>query len=154
MNRRELLESATVFVAAVAAGQAAAADSGHDMAKMPMNHDHGHAQASRNQALIDAAADCVVKSNICFQHCLVLLGAGDLELAACAKTSSQTAALCQALLQMATAESKYLPQLAKVAMDVCKACEEECKKTEKHPECMACKEACAACYAQCKAIAL
>lgn len=87
------------------------------------------------------------------QHCLVLLGQGDKDLAACAKSSSQVSAMCTALQQMASAESKYLPQLAKVAMDVCKDCEEECKKTDKHPECKACGEACAACYKECKAIA-
>jgi Cys-rich four helix bundle protein (predicted Tat secretion target) len=82
------------------------------------------------------------------------MGEGDKDLAACAKSSSQVAALCAALEQLAAAESKYLPQLAKVAMDVCKNCEEECKKTEKHPECKACKEACAVCYKECKAIAI
>ena len=59
-----------------------------------------------------------------------------------------------ALQQLAAGESKYLPQLARVAMDACKQCEDECKKTDKHPECKACGEACAACYKECKAIAV
>lgn len=149
MNRRELLLGAAAMAAAATAGSAFAAEHNHDH-MMSMEHDH---QSTRNDALIAAAADCVLKANNCLQHCLVLLGQGDKEMAACAKSSSQVAAICTAMQQLASAESKYLPQLAKVAMGVCKDCEEECKKTEKHPECEACKEACAACYAECKKIA-
>ncbi len=150
MNRRELLLGAAAMAAAATAGKAIAAEHDHSQMNMPMAHNH---TSARNDALIAAAADCAVKANNCLQHCLVLLGKGDTTMAACAQSSSQALAMCNALQQMAAAESKYLPQLAKVAMDVCKACEEECKKTEKHPDCKACKEACAVCYAECKKIA-
>ncbi|HLP99005.1 MAG TPA: Csp1 family four helix bundle copper storage protein [Sideroxyarcus sp.] len=146
MNRRELLMGVAAMAAAATTGRAFAA--GHDHAM----HDH-HAMPSRNDKLIAAAADCTVKANICLQHCLDLLGQGDQSMAACAKSASQTVAICTALQQLAAADSRQLPQLAKVAMDICKECEEECKKTEKHPECKACKEACQACYNECKAIA-
>lgn len=146
MNRRELLLGAAAMAAAATAGGAFAAEHDHSM------HDH-HAMSSRNDKLIAVAADCVLKANICLQHCLDLLGKGDQSMAACAKSSSQVAAVCTALQHLASAESKHLPKLARAAMDVCKECEEECKKTEKHPECKACKEACAACYEECKKVA-
>ncbi len=148
MNRRELLLGAAAMAAAATAGKAFAAEHDHD--HMNMTHDH---HATRNNKLIAAAADCALKANICVQHCIVAMGKGEKDLAACAQSSSQVAALCAALQQLASAESKQLPQLAKVAMDVCKACEEECKKTERHPECKACKEACVTCYKECQAIA-
>jgi len=69
--------------------------------------------SSRNDKLIAAAADCVVKANICLQHCLDLLGQGDKSMAACAKSASQTAAICTALQQLAASGSKQLPQLPK-----------------------------------------
>jgi Cys-rich four helix bundle protein (predicted Tat secretion target) len=119
---------------------------------MDMGAMHHH-DSKLNKKLIAAAADCVLKANICLQHCIDLLGEGDTTMAACAKSSSQVIAVCTALQQLASANSKHLPQLAKVAMELCKECEEECKKTEKHPECKACKEACIACYKECKAIA-
>lgn len=147
MNRREMILGAAAMAAVATAGRTFAAE--HDHMAM---HDH-HAMSSRNDKLIAAAADCALKANICLQHCLVLLGQGDKSMAACAQSSSQAAAICAALQQLASAESKHLPQLAKVAMDICKECEEECKKTEKHPECKACKEACAACYEECRKIA-
>lgn len=146
MNRRELLLGAAAMAATAVAGSASAAEHDH------MMHDH-HAMANPHDKLLAAAADCVSKANICLQHCIVLLGQGDKSMANCAQSSSQVIAMCGALQQMAAANSKYLPQLAKVCMDVCKACEEECKKTEKHPECKACKESCAACYEECKKIA-
>jgi Cys-rich four helix bundle protein (predicted Tat secretion target) len=159
MNRRELLTSAAAMVAAVTTGSVFAAEPDHDMSKMDMgkmdmSHGHEHHKSTRNQKLIEAASDCILKANICLQHCLVLLGQGDKNMAACAQSASQVAAVCAALQQMASAESKHLPQFAKAAMDVCKDCEDECKKTEKHPECKACGEACAACYKECKAIAI
>jgi Cys-rich four helix bundle protein (predicted Tat secretion target) len=147
MNRREMILGAAAMAAVATAGRTFAAE--HDHMAM---HDH-HAMSSRNDRLIAVASDCALKANICLQHCLVLLGQGDKSMAACAQSSSQAAAICAALQQLASAESKHLPQLAKVAMDICKECEEECKKTEKHPECKACKEACVACYEECRKIA-
>lgn len=153
MNRRELLTGAAAMVAAVSAGRGFAAEHDHmDMGSMDKSH--AHHESTRNQKLIEAASDCGLKANICLQHCLVLMGQGDKELAACAKSASEVAAICTALQQLASAESKQLRQLAKVAMAICKDCEDECKKTDQHPECKACGEACATCYKECKAIAI
>lgn len=144
MNRRELLLGAAAMAAAATAGKAFAA--GHDH----MAHDH---KSRRNEKLIEVASDCVLKANICVQHCIVMMGQGEKDLAACAASSDQLIAMCMALQHFASAESKFLPQMAKLAMDICKDCENECKKTERHPECKACGEACAACYNECKKIA-
>ncbi|MBI3902726.1 MAG: four-helix bundle copper-binding protein [Nitrosomonadales bacterium] len=157
MDRRELLLGAASLAASAAAGSVFAAGEhehmNHEHMGMDMQHEHGHEKSTRNQKLIDAAADCVLKAQLCLQHCLVAMGKGEKELAACAMISSQTEAMCAALQQMAAAESKRLPQLAKVVMEVCKDCEDECKKTDMHPECKACGEACTACIKECKAIA-
>jgi Cys-rich four helix bundle protein (predicted Tat secretion target) len=152
MERRDFLKSAVAMATIAAAGTAMAEEH-----KMDMNHDHKNMagmnhHANPNQKLIAAAADCVAKANLCLQHCLTLLGDGDKSMAACAKSSSQVSAICTALGQFAAGQSKNLSQLAKVAMEVCKDCEEECKKTNKHPECKACEESCAACYKECKAL--
>lgn len=148
MNRRELLLGAAGLAVTAASGKVFAAE--HDHEHMSMAHEH---TSKLNEKLIAAASECVLKANLCLQHCIVLLGEGDKTMAACAKSSSQVTAICTALQQLASANSKQLPQLAKVAMEICKDCEEECKKTEKHPECKACKDACAACYKECKTIA-
>jgi Cys-rich four helix bundle protein (predicted Tat secretion target) len=131
---------------------AAAASSSRVFAAAHEHDHHQHATASRHDKLIAAAADCTIKANLCLQHCIVAMGNGETDLAACARSSSQAAAICTALQQLAVADAKQLPQLARVAMDICKECEDECRKTERHPECKACKEACIACYKECKAL--
>lgn len=141
MNRREMLMGAAAAAATLTASRTFAADHGH------VHHHHGD---TPNHALIDAAADCVVKAQACLSHCLVSLGKGESELAACANSASQVEAVCATLQKLAALNSKRLAAYAKAAMEVCKDCEEECKKTEKHPECKACMDACAACYKECK----
>lgn len=145
MNRREMLTGAAAMVAAVTAGRAFAAE--HD-------HMHHEPKANKHQPLLETSSDCVLKAQLCIQHCLVAMGQGEKELAACAQSASQVIAVCGALQQLAAADSRRLAQMAKLAMDVCKDCEDECKKMNKHPECKACGEACAACYKECKSIAV
>ena len=101
MNRRELLLGAAAMAAAATAGKAFAAEHDHDH-MMSMAHDH---KSTRNEKLIAAASDCALKANICVQHCIVLMGQGEKDLAACAQSSSQAAAICTALQQLASAES-------------------------------------------------
>lgn len=146
MNRRELLLGAAAMAATATAGRAFAADHQHQ-------HQHQHANPFHHDKLISTASDCVLKANICVQHCIVAMGQGEKDLAACAESSSQVASICRALQELASSDAKRLPQLAKVAMEICKECEEECKKTARHPECKACGEACVACYNECKKIA-
>jgi len=108
MNRREALLSGAALAAATFVGYAKAAEMEH----------HHHA-AMVNAGLVAAAADCIQKGQVCLSHCLQLLGQGDKEMAACAKSVNQMLALCGALQSLANQESAYLPQLAKIAMDAC-----------------------------------
>jgi len=125
MNRRELLLGGMALAGAAVMGQAVASE--HDHMNMGMASPHDH-HSDLNEHLVIAASDCVMKANICLQHCLVSLGKGETEMSACARSSSQVIAICTALLQLASANSKHLPQVAKAAMAICKDCEEECKK--------------------------
>jgi Cys-rich four helix bundle protein (predicted Tat secretion target) len=148
MNRRELLLGAASLVAAASAGNVfAAADGGHV-------HHHHHPDA-KSQALLDAVADCIQRGQVCLNHCLDLLGKGEKEMADCAKSVNQMMALCGAVQQLANQSSKYLPALAKVAMDACNDCAEACKKhADKHEVCKACQDSCNACAKECKKIAI
>ncbi len=147
MNRREALLSGIALAGAAVVGHAQAAEMEHD-------HEHHHHDMSINAGLISAAADCIQKGQVCLNHCLYLLGQGDKEMAACAKSVNQMLALCGSLQALANQESAYLPKLAAIAMDVCNQCEDECKKhASKHDACKACGESCAACAKECKKIA-
>ncbi len=146
MNRREVLLSGLALASAAVVGNAQAAED-HSQ------HGHHH-HAAPDASLINAAADCIQKGQVCLNHCLDLLADGNKEMAACAKSVNQMLALCGALQQLANQESAYLPKLAALAMEACKKCEDECKKhADKHDACKACGESCAACAKECKKVA-
>jgi Cys-rich four helix bundle protein (predicted Tat secretion target) len=133
------------MLAAAATGQVFAAE--HE-------HEHHHPAMAANQVLINATSDCIQKGQACLNHCFTLLGQGEKEMAACAASVNQMLAMCAALQQLASANSKYLAAQAKVVMEVCKDCQEECKKhASKHEECKLCGEACAVCYKECQKVA-
>jgi Cys-rich four helix bundle protein (predicted Tat secretion target) len=149
MNRREILKTTGALALAALAADALAADEHHDHAAMGEHE----GMKNPNLKLIEAASDCVAKGQVCIDHCLMLLADGDKEMAACARSVLQTMALCSALQQLASYQTPQLKALAKVAMDACKECEDECRKHEKkHAVCRDCAESCAACYKECKAI--
>ena len=142
MNRREILIGAAAMAAAATTGRVFAESHEH-------KHEHGGA-VRRNKDLIKSSQECVAAGQVCVHHCLVLMGEGDKSLATCAISVSDLVAACSTLQHLAAAESKYTIRMAKLVMDICKECEEECKKQDKHEECKACGEACAACYKECK----
>jgi Cys-rich four helix bundle protein (predicted Tat secretion target) len=147
MNRRELLEVvAAAGIATAGAAQAA------DVAPPATEHKHhDHAAMSKYGDLVADTSRCVNTGEACVAHCLVQLGEGEKELAACAKSVQDTIASCTALRQMAAANSPHVAKLAAVVGDICKDCETECRKHEKkHSVCHDCAEACAKCAKECE----
>ncbi|MDD4964662.1 MAG: four-helix bundle copper-binding protein [Gallionella sp.] len=141
MDRRTLLLSGVALAGAALVGSAQASE-----------HDHSHHHdAPTHTSLATTAADCLQKGQVCLNHCLELLGQGEKEMAACAKSVNQMLALCGALQQLANQNSKQLSKLAAIALDACQQCQEECKKhADKHEACKACGESCEACAKECK----
>lgn len=143
MDRREMLGSMGAIALSALTMDAHAADHDHD------HHQHG----ARNQALVDSASDCIKRGEACLNHCFDLLAKGDKEMAACAKSVNEMLVVCAALQRLATSDSPFLAKYAKVAGEICEACEKECRKHEKkHAECKACAESCAACLKECKKV--
>jgi Cys-rich four helix bundle protein (predicted Tat secretion target) len=148
MERREVLKTVGAAMAAAIASSAFAAEQEH-------HHDHHDHAAMANpnpySSLIASSSDCLKTGEACLAHCLVLLGEGDKEMAACAQSVNGLLAVCGALGRLAGQNSKHTAALAKVAADVCADCEKECRKHEKkHAECKACADACASCLKECK----
>jgi Cys-rich four helix bundle protein (predicted Tat secretion target) len=147
MNRRSVLEAValvglTASVAAPAADESAA----------PHEHHHDHAAMSGKYAdLLASTSNCVSTGDACIAHCLLLLGEGEKEMAACAKTVQDVIASCTALRELAAANSPHVGKLAAVVGDICKDCETECRKHEKkHSVCHECAEACERCAKECQ----
>lgn len=122
---------------------------------MAQEHEHHHHHADpKNQALVDSAQSCLATGEACLAHCLELLGQGDKEMAACAKSVNQMLAMVETLRKLAITESRFLPRYAALCAEMCGDCEKECRKHEnKHTECKACADSCAACIKECKAVA-
>ncbi|MBZ9783765.1 four-helix bundle copper-binding protein [Pseudomonas sp. REP124] len=153
MQRREVLKTVAgaVVVAMASSAMAATATQEHEH-----HHDHGNGTADGKSYanLIDSSSDCLKTGEACVAHCLVLLGEGDKEMAACAQSVSELLASCGALMKLASQGSKFTPAMARVVADVCASCETECRKHEnKHEQCKACADSCAACLKECKALA-
>lgn len=148
MDRRDALKSAGAFALAALASSAMAAEHEH-----MQDHEHHQHSANPYAKVIETAGNCIEKGNLCVAHCLVLLGDGDKEMAPCAKSVHQMLSVCTTLQQLAAQESKHLREIAKLAAQTCKECEQECKKhADKHEACKACMESCKACRKECEAL--
>jgi len=149
MQRRDLLQTAAgsvalLSLAALGEEQKAAASAPPPPAKgEPLN-----------AALYDAALACLRAGDICLEHCVKSLSAGEKMMAECAGTVRQMLPLCGALSELAVQRSAHLKELAVVCAKVCRECEAACKKhANHHPECKACMESCQKCAAECEKLA-
>ncbi|MGE5152753.1 MAG: four-helix bundle copper-binding protein [Bdellovibrio bacteriovorus] len=117
-------------------------------------HSHEHHQHTIDegrQRVIQHASDCVVKGEICIEHCLRLFKAGDTSVAECAATTQEMLASCTAMRKLAVLDSAHLKDLMRVCIGVCEDCEKACREHEnKHAECKACADSCADCIRVCK----
>lgn len=117
-------------------------------------HDHSMHGAAPHQALTEAAAACIQTGQACIAHCVTVLAAGDGSIASCQASVMETVAICEALQRLGNLDSSHLAKVAAAAVDICRACEKECRKHEaKHPVCKACGDACVDCAKACEALA-
>lgn len=158
MERREWLGSiGALAAAALTIGHAnAQTDKAAAKNKAPAaagGHQH-HGASAQTELLVDALSECINKGEACIAHCLMLLGDGDKSVGACARSVSETLALCEGLRKLAAQGSKRAREVARIAKAACLDCEKECRKHEKkHTHCHNCAEACANCAKECEKFA-
>ncbi|MCC6274939.1 MAG: four-helix bundle copper-binding protein [Leptospiraceae bacterium] len=115
---------------------------------------HDHSKHMKYGALITKISDCIKTGNICKDHCLISLADGDKTMLGCAKSVNEMLAACEALFQLAVANSEFAPKMAAICMEICLKCEKECQKhAAKHKVCADCGASCKACADECKKIA-
>ena len=162
MNRRELIELVTAAGLSTASAAVLAADApgsgDHAMQGMAGMHDmhamHDHAGAgTKYGALVAATSKCVDTAEACLAHCIAQLTAGDLEMKDCAQTTQDVISACTALRQLAVRNAPRTAELAVVCGRICRDCEAECKKHEKHEVCRNCRDSCADCAKECERLA-
>ena len=143
MTRRKMLLGATALTATLASGKAFASS------------DHAnHHMASADKGLIDAALGCVKAGNTCVDHCIELVKNNDTSIGDCLDAVTSMLPMCTTLSKLAANQSRHLAAFAKVCIEVCEDCRQECKRhADKHPECKACMESCETCIKECKKVA-
>lgn len=99
-------------------------------------------------ALIDATTDCLKKGELCISHCVDMMAGGDKSMGPCAKTVRDMLTMCDTLVKLATSNSEFTKKHATLCLEVCKKCEDECRKHPKHKVCMNCAESCKACISE------
>lgn len=149
MNRRDLLKFTSGSMAALslsALAQTAAKTNPPTPAKQP------DAKINEvNQALYDAARECLRAGELCLDHCVRLLSTGDKSMAECAGTVRAMLPTCAALSQLVLLKSEHLKAFATVCATICRDCEAACKKhAGHHAECKACMESCQKCATECE----
>lgn len=146
-DRRKLLKGATVAAATIALGASTLEAENHA-------HHHHHHHVNKNQEVIDTTSQCVKDGRACLDHCILLLKQGDMTMANCTETVTEMLTMCDAMMQMATFDSKHVAKLASICLETCSSCEKECAKHEKiHVACANCAKSCRACIKACKKIA-
>lgn len=143
-SRRDLLKGAVAASAAMASTTVFGAKMDHSH----MNH------GNPNSAVIDTALDCLKNGQACLDHCIELFKMGDNSVANCADKVTEMLAMCTALSQMASYNSKHLAKFAKVCAAVCKDCKKACDEhADKHKACKDCSDSCKKCIKECEKIA-
>ncbi len=147
MNRREAIMSTGAILVSASAG--AIACGAHNAVAGAVNTPAG--AGTSDHALADAAHDCVHHGDDCIQHCIGMLAGGDTSMMGCLKTAQDMVAVSEALAKLAIMGSPRLGVLAKAAVEMCTACEAECRKHAGHHEvCRECADACAKTIASAK----
>ena len=148
MNRREMLHSGAGLSLATIAGL------GVSTPTRAQEKGHEHHGTGFYGALAASAGHCVASGQSCVEHCVNQLAEGNKDMAKCAQRVLDMTTACTALQQLANWNSSYVPRMAKVVHDICKACEDECRKHEsKHVVCKECADACAACAKESQKVA-
>lgn len=148
INRRNVLAGAGAGVIVAAASVSPALAAEHKMG------DHAAHGAKKYQAVTESALHCVMMGQACIEHCLTSFKSGDTSLVDCARMVQQMVPMCRTMAQFASMESAHIARLAAVCIEVCAACEKECRKhADVHPDCKNCAESCLACIEQCRKIA-
>jgi Cys-rich four helix bundle protein (predicted Tat secretion target) len=147
-SRKELLKNSALAVSTLSITQTLLADD-HDHSKMPAS------PSSKNKysKAMMSALHCKLAAELCINHCISELAKGEKSMAACLKTATETKSVCDSFISLAALESNFTKKIAILCIEVCKACEAECKKHAAHHQvCKDCMECCKSCIKELSSI--
>ncbi|MDZ4726309.1 MAG: four-helix bundle copper-binding protein [Leptospira sp.] len=141
MNRKQFVtQSAAVLATAGVISNLLADDHKHEPGMTKTN------TSSKYSKALMSAIHCKLAAEICLSHCITELTNGDKSLGACASSTKEVIAACDAFISLASQGSTYTKKIAALCEEICKSCAKDCKKhAEHHQECKDCMESCLAC---------
>ena len=102
------------------------------------------AVAGGEASVVDLALDCQKKGEACADHCVRMLVTGNTTMAECIVAVRDMLPVTDTLARLASTSSKHLPAAARLAIEVCEACEAACRKhAQVHVICRDCADSCA-----------
>ncbi len=100
--------------------------------------------------LLDLMMKCITACETCATECL---NEDDPKMMVdCIKLARDTADACTMAARYVARDSAHAAQALRLCIELCKACEKECR-THEHDHCRKCAEACHACHLSCEAYA-
>ena len=137
-RKKFLAGSATAALAYSAIGRLSAEEN-HKMIHLPP------LPKNINDA-IKSSSDCIAKGDICKAHFVELLGKGSTDIYECMKSTTETVALCQSFMTLASQQSPLTKKLAGICIQACENCKKECTKhADHHRPCKDCADSCDEC---------
>jgi Cys-rich four helix bundle protein (predicted Tat secretion target) len=94
------------------------------------------------EVLMDYLLENIKMGEICNQHCMHMFQMGDTTLADCAIAVQEFIAVSQAVMKLASHNSKHLNCFVEASIYVAESCEKECLKFDQHIQCSDCATAC------------
>lgn len=147
MKRRQLISSSLLAGAGSALlGSQLLASTDKDEHK----HHKSHSSRKLPEELLETLSECKTAGLVCLNHCIEHLASGSSMLKDCAASVQDMLPVVEATHSMVSQGTASSKTMARLCIEVCEACEKECRKHKKMAECMACAEACEDCIAELK----
>ena len=141
MNRKSFIANTAAGIATLSAISTLVAQEHNHDAMKDMKTEPG----KYSKALM-SALHCKLAAQVCLSHCITEMGKGDKTLAACANSTREVLAACEAFIQIASQDSTFTKKTAVLCEEICKACAAECKKHSTHHKvCKDCMDSCLSC---------
>ena len=144
MNRKSFIQNSAAGLATITAlSSVVSQEHTHDMKDMK---DMKMPEPGKYSKAMMSAMHCQLQAQVCLSHCITEMGKGDKTLAACANSTREVIAACEAFGKIAVFDSPYTKKMAQLCEEVCKSCATECKKHSTHHKvCKDCMESCLSC---------
>ena len=114
--------------------------------------DKDHPQGEHFMKCAKATADCQLRCDSCFKHCLTLTADGKKEHAKTAQFCADCAECCKACSTLCARQSPLAKHMLECTVKCCDDCAAACEKSPDDKHMAACAKSCRDCAKECRAM--